>query len=33
VLVPKIYKALVQSPQSPRSSEAFRALAEILQKG
>jgi flagellum-specific ATP synthase len=33
VLVPRIYKAMAQSPQSPRSAEAFRELAEILQKG
>jgi flagellar biosynthesis/type III secretory pathway ATPase len=33
VLVPRIYKAMMQSPQSPRSAEAFRELAEILQKG
>ena len=31
VLVPKIYKAMTQSPQSPRSAEAFRELAEALQ--
>ncbi len=33
VLVPKIYRSMTQSPQSPRSSEAFRELAELLQKG
>ncbi|SEC17835.1 flagellum-specific ATP synthase [Rhizobiales bacterium GAS191] len=30
-LVPKIYKAMVQSPQSSRSDDAFRELAEALQ--
>ena len=29
-LVPKIYKALAQSPQSPLSRDAFRELAEML---
>jgi flagellum-specific ATP synthase len=29
-LVPKIYKALAQSPQSPLSRGAFRELAEML---
>jgi flagellum-specific ATP synthase len=29
-LVPKIYKALAQSPQSPLSRDAFRELAEAL---
>ena len=33
LLVPKIYKAMAQSPQSPRSADAFRELAELLQKG
>jgi flagellum-specific ATP synthase len=30
-LVPKIYKAMMQSPQSSRSDDAFRELAEALQ--
>jgi len=30
-LVPKLYDALVQSPQSPPSKDAFRELAEALQ--
>ena len=30
-LVPKIYKSMLQSPQSPRSDDAFRDLAEALQ--
>jgi flagellum-specific ATP synthase len=30
-LVPKIYDALVQSPSSPHSEDAFRELAEALQ--
>ena len=32
-LVPKIYKSMLQSPQSPRSDDAFRDLAEALQPG
>jgi flagellum-specific ATP synthase len=28
-LVPKIYKAMEQSPKSPPSKDAFRELAEI----
>ena len=31
VLVPKIYKAMAQSPRSPRSEDAFRELADALQ--
>jgi flagellum-specific ATP synthase len=31
LLVPRIYRAMTQSPQSPRSAEAFRELAEALQ--
>ncbi|MFI5010888.1 MAG: flagellar protein export ATPase FliI [Hyphomicrobiales bacterium] len=30
-LVPKIYNAMLQSPQSPRSDDAFRELADALQ--
>jgi flagellum-specific ATP synthase len=29
-LVPKIYEAMVQSPSSPHSTDAFRELAEAL---
>jgi flagellum-specific ATP synthase len=32
VLVPKIYKAMMQSPQTSRSVDAFRELAEALQQ-
>jgi flagellum-specific ATP synthase len=32
VLVPKIYKAMMQSPQGARSADAFRELAEALQQ-
>jgi hypothetical protein len=30
VLVPKIYKELMQQPKSPVSRDAFRELAEAL---
>ena len=31
-LVPRIYDAMVQSPGSPPSEDAFRELANTLQK-
>jgi flagellum-specific ATP synthase len=32
LLVPRIYEALMQSPTSPPSTDAFRELAEALGK-